>query len=203
MGDGLKLEQSAHLTFLSPFPPHFHLVVGKHTYHFPMPCLLLFFPSSSSCSQINTDSSHRRLLGLLKCFVLRALLMVGASLDLKGEKGRQWGKLGPDLFKDAMRLPYGTAPLEPACDWALLSLCRHCSSPLAQGHVPALPLTGRHSHAESCHLLPSPFQAPLPPRPPPGPLPTQLTSPVERVGISSHLPNTFRMLSLILHRQHL
>lgn len=35
------------------------------------------------------------------------------------------------------------------------------------------------------------------------PSPHSSPSPVDRVGISSHLPNTFLMLSLILHRQHL
>lgn len=58
---------------------------------------------------------------------------------------------------------------------------------------------GTRGHAESCHLLPFPFQ----PLPPAGPLPTRSPAPLGRGGSRSHLPNTFRMLSLILHRQHL
>lgn len=47
-GDGWKSEQSAHLTFLSLFPPRFRLIVRKQTHHSPMhtPCLFLFLPSS-------------------------------------------------------------------------------------------------------------------------------------------------------------
>lgn len=46
----------------------------------------------------------------------------------------------------------------------------------------------------------SPF---LPTLHPKFPSPHSSPSPVDRAGISSHLPNTFPMLSLILHRQHL